>query len=190
MALKKSTTSKVRKSWHTQLAKIFPVAYPASAEWTALEDIRQVLDVLADEEGITTVLAPWKGGTSDCLLAVRLENGLLELVGEEAIFALRPARLEFDSFPEAPSATYFRLLTSDHPAKDVVAASTKKAQWGSKTLRRYEAQAGGFALFPARTPYLQSKHQYKDHQSSKTRSKFRELMKNPRPAKFSDSESI
>lgn len=162
--------------------KVFPIAIPTSAEWTELEDIRCVLDAIAGESA--TLLA---GLNADCFRAVRSEKGFIELLGEKTVFAIQAVRLEFDHFPESPAASYFRLLAAKHPAPNADPRSGKKVKWDDENLLRREAQAGGFAFFRERHPYLESVHRHKDYQSSKSRSKFRELMKSPRRAKPSDS---
>lgn len=96
--------------WEDALKKIFPASIPESCIWTGVEEIKNVLTILASHyDNLNHAFYPDGGGDDMTEIELASENGCI-IINESHI--LKPARLIFESMGSL-DWSYFRLEFSN-----------------------------------------------------------------------------
>ncbi len=126
---------KNRQSWIDIQNKIFPTDIPKNCEWTNLDDIINVLNVIGSINNSNHMFYPTGGGLDVKSSKKSTESNCIEIfTGLTDI--LKPKRLLFESFDD-PIWNYFRIETSeleptgvykekDYPSEELTEIETGK----------------------------------------------------------------
>ncbi len=98
------------EQWQSAQFKLFPTAVPTSCQWRSLDEIVAVLGAVSTPNLNHTFL-PTGGGQDIEGAVLSHEDGCIELKVSSIAYIVRPKSLWFESFPQHPSMSYFRLET-------------------------------------------------------------------------------
>jgi serine/threonine-protein kinase len=103
-----------RLQWVETQRGIFPATVPARAIWENLDDIVVMLNILGETSNLNHAFFPDGGGLDFMHASLsNLEPGCIELLMDNIVFLVKPAKLMFESFSDDPQWNYFRLETGD-----------------------------------------------------------------------------
>ncbi len=122
-----------RQAWIDIQNKIFPTGIPKHCEWTKLEDIISVLNIIGSIDNSNHMFYPTGGGLDVESSKLSTESNCIEIfTGLTDI--LKPKRLTFESFGD-PIWNYFRIETYDLEPSGVY----KERDYPSEELTEIEA---------------------------------------------------
>ncbi len=108
--VQENSNSNKKADWKNVQAKLFPEGIPANQEWTSIEDIISVLNIIGTERGASQLLYPSGGFTEIEFAKKSREEDCIEVfAGHFEI--LKPKKLTFHSFEENQDWNFFRLET-------------------------------------------------------------------------------
>lgn len=103
-----------RLEWAEVQNVIFPVALPMRCAWESADDIVRILALLGERSNLNHLFFPDGGGLDlDHASRSSRESGCIELTMYGLVYIVNPARLIFESFPNEPHWSYFRLETAE-----------------------------------------------------------------------------
>jgi serine/threonine protein kinase len=95
-------------NWAEIQAKLFPTSLPQSVEWTEINSIVSILNIIGSIPSLNHMFMPGGGGLDLEGAKLAGENGFIELdMGIPHL--IKPSKLTFESFNDDPEWNYFRL---------------------------------------------------------------------------------
>ncbi|MCD4487098.1 protein kinase [Chromobacterium vaccinii] len=106
---------KNRTQWLLLEKKIFPCAVPCNAEWTNIESIVSILQLVAGWRALNHMFYPDGGGNNISSVGLAKEQDFIFLAPESSgrIVIVKPKKLSFESVSSNPIWNYFRLECID-----------------------------------------------------------------------------
>lgn len=185
-----------RQSWIEIQNKIFPTGIPKNCEWTNLDDIVNVLNIIGSVDNSNHMFYPTGGGLDVESSKKSSESNCIEIfTGLTDI--LKPKRLLFESFDD-PIWNYFRIETSeleptgiykekDYPSEELTEIETGKyvnrSYWdegeyqgqklpkSARVLTRH--LKGSFVIFAKSSHYNRNSSTYDARHNKMTAEEFR-----------------
>jgi len=119
LALSKSWDKHNPLQWKEACSRLFPVAVPARAKWTGVDEIATALDVIGHIPNLNHLFFPDGGGLDfNHVTKSQREPGCIELHMEYTVL-VKPLHLYFESFGNETQWNYFRLECAELSPSEV-----------------------------------------------------------------------
>lgn len=95
--------------WGEVQSILFPASIPERVIWTDLNNIIEILNILAKSSNLNHMFLPHGGGVDLQNACCSVESDCVELKADGNVYVLKPQRLLFESFQYDEQWNYFRL---------------------------------------------------------------------------------
>lgn len=102
--------------WQEIQEQLFPIMKPTHAEWTNLNDIVHILQLLGKYDSLNHMFFPNDGGLDLTDASISYEQGCIELCCDAFVYIIKPRFLSFENINESIEWNYFFLQADPMPA--------------------------------------------------------------------------